>query len=53
MSLIVPAIDARKRDVVMTLKAKVGQWVRLIAPGVTDAMAKKAVEGNQKYVEQK
>jgi short-subunit dehydrogenase len=53
VSLIVPAIDARKREVVMTLKAKIGQWVRLIAPGVTDAMAKKVVEGNQKYVEQK
>ena len=53
VSLIVPAIDARKREVVMTLKAKVGQWVRLIAPSVTDAMAKKAVEGNQKYVAKK
>ena len=53
VSLMVPAIDARKREVVMTLKAKIGQWVRLIAPGVTDAMARKAVEGNRKYVEQK
>lgn len=53
VSLIVPAIEARQREVVMTLKGKIGQWVKLISPGVTDAMAKKAVEGNQKYVAQK
>ena len=50
-TLILRAIEARQREVVMTLKAKIGQWVRLIAPAVTDAMAKKAVEGNLKFVE--
>ena len=28
-----------------------GQWLKLIAPGVIDRMAKKAVEGNLKYVD--
>ena len=50
-TLIMRATETRQREVVMTLKAKIGQWVRLIAPGVTDAMAKKAVEGNLKYVD--
>ena len=50
-TLIMRAIEARQREVVMTLRAKIGQWVKLIAPGVTDAIAKKAVEGNLKYVE--
>jgi short-subunit dehydrogenase len=52
-SIIVDAIDARKREVVMTLKGKLGQWLKLIAPSVIDGMAKRAVEGNQKYVESK
>jgi hypothetical protein len=37
----------------MTLKGKLGQWLKLIAPSVIDGMAKRAVEGNQKYVESK
>jgi short-subunit dehydrogenase len=52
-SIIVDAIDARKREVVMTFKGKVGQWLKLIAPSVIDGIAKRAVEGNQKYVEAK
>ena len=50
-TLIMRAIEVRQRELVMTLKAKIGQWIRLLAPGVTDAMAKKAVEGNLKYVD--
>jgi short-subunit dehydrogenase len=49
-ALIVDAIADRKREVVMTLKGKLGQWLKLIAPSVIDGMAKRAVEGNQKYV---
>ena len=48
--IIVRAIETRKREVVMTMKGKLGQWLKLIAPGVIDGMAKRAVEGNQKYV---
>jgi short-subunit dehydrogenase len=51
--LIVDAIETRKREVVMTLKGKLGQWLKLIAPSVIDGMAKRAVEGNLKYVEGK
>ena len=48
--IIVRALETRKREVVMTMKGKLGQWLKLIAPGVIDGMAKRAVEGNQKYV---
>jgi short-subunit dehydrogenase len=51
--LIVNAIQSRKREEVMTLKGKLGQWLKLIAPGVIDGMAKKAVAGNQRFVESK
>ena len=50
-TLIVRAIEQRKREEVMTLKGKLGQWLKLIAPGVIDGIAKKAVEGNRHYVE--
>ena len=52
-SIMVRAIASRQREVVMTLKGKLGQWLKLIAPSVIDRMAKRAVEGNQKYVESK
>ena len=49
--IIVRAIESRKREEIMTMKGKLGQWLKLIAPSVIDGMAKRAVEGNQKYVE--
>jgi short-subunit dehydrogenase len=52
-SIILRATESRKREVVMTTKGKIGQWLKLIAPRVIDAMAKKAVAGNQRYVEAK
>lgn len=45
------AIEQRKREEVMTLRGKLGQWLKLIAPGVIDDIARKAVQGNLKYVE--
>jgi short-subunit dehydrogenase len=51
--LIVNAIQSRKREEVMTLKGKLGQWLKLIAPGVIDGMAKRAVAGNKQFVEGK
>jgi len=42
--LIAQAAARRRREVVMTLKGKVGMWVKLIAPGLLDKMAKKAIE---------
>ena len=49
--IVLRAIENRQREEIMTLKGKLGQWVKLIAPGFIDGLAKKAVEGNQKYVE--
>ncbi|MBL8522376.1 MAG: SDR family oxidoreductase [Betaproteobacteria bacterium] len=51
--IIEDAIVSRKREEIMTLKGKVGQWIKLIAPGFVDGLAKKAVAGNLKYVEKK
>ena len=41
--LIIQAAATRKRELVMTWRGKVGLWVKLIAPGVVDRVAKKAI----------
>ena len=41
---IVRAAARREREVVMTLRARVGQWLRLVAPGLTDRIARRAIE---------
>jgi short-subunit dehydrogenase len=41
---IVQAMERRDREVVMTARGKMGQWLRLIAPSVVDRIAKRAVE---------
>jgi len=38
----IAAAAARKRELVMTLRAKIGLWLKLIAPGFIDGMAAKA-----------
>ncbi len=35
---------ARRREVVMTGRAKVGRWLKLVAPGVVDRIARDAIE---------
>ena len=52
-AIMVRAIEHRQRENIMTLKGKLGQWLKLIAPKVIDGMAKRAVAGNQNYVERK
>ena len=42
--LIVQAMAKRRRELIMTTRGKVGQWIRLIAPGLVDRMARKAIE---------
>jgi short-subunit dehydrogenase len=42
-SLIVNAMANRKRDVVMSTKGKLGRWLKLIAPGAVDNLARKAL----------
>jgi short-subunit dehydrogenase len=41
--LIVDGMRARKRDVVMSAKGKLGRWLKLIAPSVVDNLARKAL----------
>ncbi|CAN5575807.1 SDR family oxidoreductase [soil metagenome] len=42
-AIIVSAIDRRKREVVMTTKAKVGMWLKLAFPKLVDRIAARAV----------
>ena len=41
---IVKAIERRDREVIMTARGKMGQWLKLIAPSLVDRIAKRAVE---------
>jgi short-subunit dehydrogenase len=41
--LIIQAAATRKRELIMTLRGKVGLWVKLIAPDAVDRIAKKAI----------
>jgi short-subunit dehydrogenase len=40
---IVRAMERRERMLVMTLKGRLGRWVRLIAPELVDRMAERSV----------
>jgi short-subunit dehydrogenase len=40
---IVRAIERRRRELVMTASGKAGQWIKLIAPGLTDRFVANAV----------
>jgi len=40
---IVRAMERRQRLLVMTLKGRLGRWARLVAPGLVDRMALRAV----------
>lgn len=42
--LIIKAMQAREREVVMTAQGRAGRWLRLIAPGVVDKLALAAVK---------
>jgi len=44
---MLPAIQKRKRELVMTLRAKVGQYVKLFAPGLVDTIARRAIEAGK------
>lgn len=41
--LMLPAIERRERELLYTARARVGQWIRLLAPGVVDRMASRAI----------
>lgn len=42
--IIVDAAARRKREVVMTTTGKLGQWLKLIAPGLVDSIARRKIE---------
>lgn len=41
--LIIEGTEARQRDIVMTTQGKLGRWLKLLAPGVIDKLALKAL----------
>jgi hypothetical protein len=41
--LIIDGTEARERDIVMTAKGRLGRWLKLLAPGVVDKLALKAL----------
>lgn len=44
VSIIAEAMRGRKREVVMTPRAKLGQWIKLFAPSLVDRIAARAVD---------
>ena len=42
--LIIDGADKRKREIVMSAKGKIARWLKLIAPGVVDRIALKALK---------
>ena len=43
-SLIMGALEKRQRVLITSLRGKVGRWIKLIAPGLVDKVAAKAIE---------
>jgi short-subunit dehydrogenase len=41
--LIIDGTEARQRDIVMTTPGKLGRWMKLLAPGLVDKLALKAL----------
>jgi short-subunit dehydrogenase len=41
---IVTAMERREREVVMTVRGKIGLFLKLIAPSLIDRIARRAVE---------
>jgi short-subunit dehydrogenase len=42
--LILEAAADRRRELVMTRRGKLGQWLKLLAPGLLDRLARRAIE---------
>ena len=43
-SRIIEASSSRRRDLVMTIRGKVGQWLKLMVPGTVDRITERALE---------
>jgi short-subunit dehydrogenase len=46
--LIVEGSEARRRDIVMSAKGRLGRWLKLLAPGVVDRLALKALKQEER-----
>ena len=42
--IILKAMERRRREVVMTARGKAGMWVKLVAPGLVDRIALRAIQ---------
>ena len=45
--LILTTMEKRKREMVMTLRGKLGQWLKLIAPALVDRIASQAIKAGK------
>ncbi len=43
-ALILRAAAGRRRQLIMTLRGKLGQWLKLVAPGIVDGIARRAIQ---------
>ena len=41
--MILTAVEKRKRELIMGFRGKIGLWLKLIAPGLTDRIARKSI----------
>jgi len=42
--LILSAAASRRRELVMTRRGRLGMWIKLLAPGLVDRIARRAIE---------
>jgi short-subunit dehydrogenase len=47
VDLMLPAIQKRERELVMTFRAKVGQYIKPFAPKLIDKIARRAIEAGK------
>lgn len=45
--IMLRAMARRQRQVIMTPRGKIGQWLKLIAPGLVDRIARRAIESGR------
>ncbi|ATB45252.1 SDR family oxidoreductase [Corallococcus macrosporus] len=48
VAITLKAMERREREVVMTTKARIAQFLKLVAPGVVDRIAAKAIQDRQR-----
>ncbi len=46
-TLLAVGLDRRSTETLVTLRGKLGQWVKLMAPGMVDRIARKAIEAGR------